>query len=89
VTDDRARFGQGAAVVLLGRHHLGGKAAAECGRRLRAQPDVKIPPYGLPGLEFWVDLAAADAQGLELPLPFLARADRLKRGRPASRSAGR
>lgn len=84
VSDDRARFGQGAVVTLVGRHDLVGKAAAECGRRLRATPDVKIPPYGLPGVEVWVDLGAADAQGLEPPLPFLARADRLKRA-PAGR----
>jgi len=81
VSDERSRFGQGAAVTLVGRHDLVGKAAAECARRLRKDPELEIPPYGLPGVEVWVDLGAADAQGLEMPLPFLARADRLERGK--------
>ena len=85
VCDDRGRFGQGAVVTLVGRHDLLGKAAAECGRRLRKDPRVRIPPYGLPGVAVWVDLGAADAQDLPVPLPFLARADRLEAGRKAPR----
>ena len=92
VSDDRSRFGHGAVVTLVGRHDLVGKAAAEVARRLRQDPRLKIPPYGLPGIDVWVDLGAADDQGCVMPLPFLARADRLERGakrRPAPRKAAR
>jgi hypothetical protein len=87
LSDARGRFGQGATVTLVGRHDLLGKAAAEAGRRLRKDAYLKIPPFGLPGIDVWVDLAAADAQGLRVPLPFLARADRLERSRSAPAKA--
>lgn len=89
VSDDRSRFGHGAVVTLVGRHDLVGKAAAEVARRLRKDARVRIPPYGLPGIDVWVDLGAADAQGCVMPLPFLARADKLERGRARAPTAGK
>ena len=85
ITDDRARFGHGAVVVLVARHDLLGRAAADEARKLRADPSYSAKPRAVPGLEVWVDLEAADKQGIALPLPFLARADKLRRG--ASRGA--
>ncbi|MDF1700434.1 MAG: hypothetical protein P1V36_04675 [Planctomycetota bacterium] len=82
VSDNRAHFGLGAVVVIVPRHDLLGKAAADEGRKLRTEPDAKPTTRAVPGFEVWVDLAAADAIGFELPLAFLARADKLKRGKP-------
>ena len=85
VSDNRAHFGLGAVVVIVPRHDLLGKAAADEGRKLRAGGTPRKEARAVPGFEVWVDLAAADAIGFDLPLAFLARADRIKRARrPAS-----
>ena len=89
VSDNRAHFGLGAVVVLVARHDLLGKAAADEGRRLRHGEQPRKEPRAVPGFEIWVDLAAADAIGLELSLSFLARADRLRRPKPSASGAGR
>ncbi len=81
VSDNPAHFGQGAVVVLVPRHDLLGRAAADAARNLRADSTYAPKPRVVPGMEVWVDLAAAQALGVELPLPFLARADKLRRGR--------
>ncbi len=81
VSDDRGRFGQGAIVTLVPRHDLLGRAAAEVARKLRADPKAKLPPHAIKGFEVWVDLEAADEQGIALPLAFIAKADKLKRGK--------
>jgi hypothetical protein len=80
VSDDRGRFGQGAIVTLVPSQDLVGRAAAEAGRRLRADPAAKLAPHAITGIEVWVDLQSADEQGIQVPLPFLAAADKLKRG---------
>lgn len=82
VSDDRGRFGRGAIVTLVPRHDLVGRAAAEAARQLRANPKAKLKPRAITGFEIWVDLEAADEQGIELPLAFLAKADKLRRGKP-------
>lgn len=84
ISDNRAHFGLGAVVVIVPRHDLLGKAAADEGRKLRAGMKPRAEPRVIPGFEIWVDLAAADAIGLELPLSFLARADKLRRPRRAA-----
>lgn len=84
VSDNRAHFGMGAVVVIVPRHELLGRAMADEGRKLRAGAAPRKTPRVVPGFEIWVDLAAADAIGFELPLSFLARADRIKRGRRAA-----
>ncbi|MDA1195867.1 MAG: hypothetical protein O2894_11865, partial [Planctomycetota bacterium] len=89
ISDDRVRFGQGAVIVLVARHDLLGRAAADEARTLREEPERAQRPRIVPGFEVWVDLAAAEALGVELPLPFLARVDRLKRGRPGPRAGER
>lgn len=81
VTDDRGRFGQGAVVTLVPAHGLVGRAAAEAARQLRYDPTSRPAPRAIRAVEVWVDLNAADEQDLELPLPFIARADRLRRSR--------
>lgn len=85
ISDDRGRFGQGAVITLVARHALVGRLAADAARRMRLAPDKALAPRAVPGLEIWIDLKSADAQSLAVPLPLLARADRLKRGaRPAA-----
>lgn len=85
ISDDRGRFGQGAAVTLVGRHALMGRRVAAAARHLRTKPSAKLPPRGVAGIEVWIDLKSADAFGVKMPMALLARADRLKRGirRPA------
>ncbi|MDJ0520957.1 MAG: hypothetical protein QNJ90_02665 [Planctomycetota bacterium] len=80
ISDDRGRFGQGAVVTLVARHRLVGRLAADAARRLRAEPGKVPAPRAVPGVEVWIDLKSADAQGVAVPLPLLAGADRLKRG---------
>lgn len=89
ISDNRAHFGLGAVVVIVPRHDLLGKAAADEGRKLRAGGTPRKEPRAVPGFEVWVDLAAADAIGFELPLAFLARADRIKRARRPAPGATR
>jgi hypothetical protein len=81
VTDDRVRFGHGTVVTLVTNDALVGRVAAESARRMRMDPEQQVAPRMLPGFEVWVDLRAADEQGVDIPLPFLARADRIRPGR--------
>ena len=81
LSTDRSKFGRGAAVVLVPDHALLGRVAAEAARRLTAGEGIARPlAMSVTSLEVWVDLEAADAEGLKPPLPFLAAADRLRRG---------
>ena len=80
VSDDRARFGQGATVVIFPDYGQVGRVAADLARRLDAGEALKKPVRTLSGLRVWVDLEAADRAGVELPLAFLATADRLRPG---------
>ncbi len=88
ISDDRGRFGQGAVVTIVARHELVGRVTADVARRLRKSGGTIGAPRSVPGVEVWIDLRSADEQGLSVPLPLLARADRLKRGvRPAPKGA--
>jgi hypothetical protein len=87
---DRGAFGRGAAVILTVDQALLGRTAAEAARRLHAGEGVSAPlRLAMHTAEVWVDLEAADTQGLRPPLAFLAGADRLRRGAgsPAPRPA--
>lgn len=86
---DRARFGEGAAVVVVPDAALLGRVAAEAARRAAtAAPGDEPVRLVVRTTEVWVDLEAAAAEGLDPPLPFLARADRLRRARPTPAPAG-
>jgi hypothetical protein len=88
LSDDPARFGQGATVVLVPDFELVGRVAADAGRRLLAAGPVSVlPATRVATVEVWVDLDAADAQGVSIPLPFLASVDRLKRSARARGAA--
>jgi len=77
---DRGRFGRGAAVVLAPDAALLGRVAAEAARMLVAGEGRDVPlRRAVRATEVWVDLEAADAEGLAPPLPFLAAASRLRR----------
>ena len=89
LSTDRAKFGRGAAVVLVPDHALLGRVAAEAARRIAGGEGVAHPlAMSVRSLEVWVDLEAADAEGLKPPLPFLAAADRLRRGLGAEKDSG-
>lgn len=89
VSLDRSRFGEGAAVVVVPDAALLGRVAAEAARRAATAPPGAEPVrLVLRTTEVWVDLEAAGAEGLDPPLPFLARVDRLRRGRPGGAPAG-
>jgi hypothetical protein len=90
LSDDRGRFGKGAAVVVVPDGALLGRVAADAARRLRAgEGAVEALRLTVRRTEVWVDLEAADAEGLKPPLPFLATADRLRRGlAPAGGGSG-
>ena len=86
---DRARFGEGAAVVVVPDAALLGRVVAEASRRaVAAGPGDDPVRLVVRTTEVWVDLEAAAAEGLDPPLPFLARADRLRRARPVPAPAG-
>jgi hypothetical protein len=77
---ERARFRAGAAVVLVPDHALLGRVAADAGRRLLAGEGATEPlRLAVRTTRRWVDLEAADAEGLRPPLTFLAGADLLRR----------
>jgi hypothetical protein len=79
ISDDLADWGRGAAVVVLPDADLLGRVAAEQGRRLLLDRDRRLPRRIVGAYEIRVDLGAAEREGLEPPLGFLARADRLRR----------
>ncbi|MFV1959711.1 MAG: hypothetical protein ACC662_09910, partial [Planctomycetota bacterium] len=80
LSDDRAHWRHGAAVLVLPDDALLGRVAAEAGRELlaAAQPLLLARDVGV--AEVYLDLEAARAEGLEAPLRFLAGADHLRRG---------
>ncbi len=80
LTDDVDHWGRGAALFVLPDHDLLGRAAADVGRRLLREPGEKprVHQVELHVDEVRVDLRAAQDQGLVLPVPFLAGADRLR-----------
>jgi hypothetical protein len=79
VSDDPARFGTGATLVIVPDHQRVGRTAAEAGRRLwQNEPDALGKPLVVRTTEVWVDLVAAQEIGLEPPLTFLAAADRVR-----------
>jgi len=89
VSLDRGRFGEGAAVVVVPDAALVGRVVAEAARRVAsAGPDDDPLRLVVRTTEVWVDLEAAAAEGLDPPLPFLARADRLRRARPSPAPTG-
>lgn len=85
LSGDRGRFSHGAAVVRVADAGLLGRVAAEAARRLKEGEGRDVPlRLAVRTTEVWVDLEAADAEGLVPPLPFLASADRLRRPLPIS-----
>jgi hypothetical protein len=89
LSDDFDHWGAGAVVVLVPDHRLLGRIAADAGRRLLRRAEHEGPERRrLGATELRVDLSAADAAGLEPPLPFLAAADQIRRG-PRPRTPAR
>jgi len=80
LSDDRAHWRHGAAVLVLPDDALLGRVAAEAGRELLAAGRPLLLSRDVEVAEVWLDLEAARAEGLEAPLPFLAGADHLRRG---------
>jgi hypothetical protein len=77
-SDDLGRWGKGAAVLLLPDHRLVGRTAAEAGRRLLVEKPAEVLRMSVGATEIRVDLDAAKAAGLDVPLPFAATADVLR-----------
>lgn len=80
VSDDPARFGLGAHVILVPDLELVGRVAAEAARRLDRAREQSLPPRPVQANRVWVDLEAMDRSHLSLPLSFLASAYKLRRG---------
>ena len=79
VSLDRGRFGKGASVVICPDGALLGRMAAEAARRLRdGEGADKAIRLSVRSVEVLVDLGAADAQGVHIPLACLASADRIR-----------
>jgi hypothetical protein len=90
LSGDRARFRAGAAVVLVPDHALLGRMAAEAGRRILAgEGSVEPLRLAVRTTRVWVDLDAADEEGLRPPLTFLAAADVLRRTPTTGSGEGR
>jgi hypothetical protein len=89
LSNNRARFGRDACVVVAPDHGRLGRLAADAARRLRAG-EGRVEPLrlSLRSAEVWVDLDALDRAGLSPPLPFLASADRLRRAGSATPGPG-
>lgn len=88
LSDDIAHWRRGAAILLLPDHRLLGRVAANEGRRLLgggSGAEVRRRLVSAPLVH--VDLGAAEASGLALPVPFLAGVDDLRDRRPTG--AGR
>lgn len=86
---DRGRFGKGAAVVVASDAALLGRVAADAARRLRdGEGAERALRLSVRSVEVLLDLDAADAQGLAVPLPFVAAADRVRATRRAPEARG-
>ena len=85
VSDDRGRFGDGAALVLVPDHDLIGRVTADVARRLAIGEDDARRERHVSAMRTWIDLEACDRQGLDVPWGLLASTDRLRRGRPSER----
>lgn len=86
---DRGRFGKGAAVVVASDAALVGRVAADAARRLRdGEGADKALRLSVRSVEVLLDLDAADAQGLAVPLPFVAAADRVRASRKPAEAPG-
>lgn len=88
---DRGRFGKGAALVVASDAALVGRVAADAARRLRdGEGADRALRLTVRSVEVLLDLDAADAQGLSIPLPFVASADRVRWSRkPGDGRSGR
>ncbi len=79
VCDDPVRFRRGRAVVVLAGHHgIVGRTATEAARRLDRDRSKSLPAKPVRSIRVFVDLNAAEKQGLQFPLPFLASAYELE-----------
>jgi len=79
VSDDPVRFRRGRAVVVLAGHHgIVGRTAAEAARRLDRDRSASLKAKSVRSIRVFVDLNAAERQGLQFPLPFLASAYELE-----------
>jgi hypothetical protein len=78
LSDDPARFGAGATLLVVPDYQRLGRMAAEAGRRLWRNEPNALEPLVVHSTEVWVDLIAAEAIGLHPPLTFLASADRVR-----------
>ena len=86
---DRGRFGKGAALVVASDAALVGRVAADAARRLRdGEGADKALRLSVRSVEVLLDLDAADAQGLAVPLPFVASADRVRWSRKPVEARG-
>lgn len=81
LSDDLGHWRKGAVVLILPDHFLLGRVAAEAGRRLLLADEPRVERRTVGASEIRVDLRAARALGLDLPVPFLAGVDVL-RGAP-------
>jgi ABC-type uncharacterized transport system substrate-binding protein len=88
LSGERGHFRAGGAVVVLPDHALLGRVAAEAARRLLAEEPAEPLRLVVRTTRVWVDLDAADEEGLRPPLTFLAAADLLRRT-PAPSGDGR
>ncbi len=87
LSDDPARYRRGRVpVVLSADHELVGRHAAELARQLLQHPEKRPPVRRVTTSRVLVDLRAADAHRITLPLSFLAAAYSLRRGLPAASS---
>jgi hypothetical protein len=90
LSDDPARFGAGATLLVVPDYQRLGRMAAEAGRRLWRNEPNALETLVVRSTEVWVDLVAAEAIGLQPPLTFLASADRVRAPppkRPAASAA--
>ncbi len=79
VCDDPLQFRKGRAVVVLAGHHgIVGRTASELARRLDRDRSKSLPARPVKSVRVFVDLNAAERQGLQLPMPFLASAYELE-----------
>ena len=84
ISDDVGHWRRGVPVLIVPDFDLLGRIAADAGRELLETPDpVRVLRRRVAVPELRVDLDAARALGLELPVPFIAGADVLRGPRRA------